>query len=476
MGINKKLTFVIFGITGDLAKLKLIPAIYMLLKLNPNLEIFLVGVARSPVNIQSILDEIKGNLSAQVGIKELDEKVWQRLYDKASYQILDLTNLTDFEKLKTKVIDIERQNKLSGDRLFYLATLPEYFESTTENLAKVGLVNVKDKKWERVVYEKPFGKDFKTARQINKKISQVFLEENVYRIDHYLGKELVGNIALIRFTNRILEPLWNKKHIESVQIINSENFGIKNRGNYFDKYGTIKDILQNHLLQMTALLAIEPPKFLAGEYLRDEKVKVLKKIKIKDILLGQYDGYLNEKGVERDSKTETFFTARLEINNKRWRNIPFFIKAGKNLAKKETVIHIKFKPVKCLLAKTCPSDSNYLTIHVEPNEGFAFEINSKSIRKGFEIEPIEMEYCHHCEHSFNTPEAYEVILEQAILGEQSFFVRNDEVEMAWKIVDSAEKITKGKDGVKVVHKYSVGSTGPKELEAWSLKNKINWKS
>jgi glucose-6-phosphate 1-dehydrogenase len=475
MSINKKLTFVVFGITGDLAKLKLIPAIYMLLKQNPDLSICLIGVARSPVSIESILDEAKGNLSTQAGIKDLDEKIWQRLYNNASYQTLDLTNFADFEKLKNKVMEIESQNKLSGDRLFYLATLPEYFESTTENLAKVGLVNVKDKKWERVIYEKPFGKDLKTARQINKKINQVFLEENVYRIDHYLGKELVGNIALLRFTNRILEPLWNNKHIESVQIISSENFGIKNRGNYFDKYGTIKDILQNHLLQMTALLAIEPPKFLAGEYLRDEKVKVLKKIKIKDILLGQYDGYLSEKGVGEDSKTETFFTAKLVIDTKRWRGTPFFIKAGKNLAKKETVIHIKFKPVKCLLAKTCPTDSNYLTIRVEPNEGFAFEINSKTVRKGFEITPINMEYCHHCEHGFNTLEAYEVILEQAILGEQSFFVRNDEVELAWKIVDSAEKITKGKDGVKKVYKYPVGSVGPKELDAWSLKNKINWK-
>jgi glucose-6-phosphate 1-dehydrogenase len=289
-------------------------------------------------------------------------------------------------------------------------------------------------------------------------------------VDHYLGKELVGNIALVRFTNRILEPLWNRDNIDSVQIICEENFGIKNRGNYFDKYGAVKDMLQNHILQMLSLLAMESPKFISGEYLRDQKVKVLKDTKVTDIFLGQYEGYENEKGVAPNSQIETFFTAKLEINNRRWRGVPFFVRAGKNLNKKETVIHIRFKPVDCLLAKSCPADSNYLTIRIEPNEGFSFELNSKSLRKGFEVETVDMDYCHSCEHGINTPEAYEVLLEQAILGEQALFVRNDEVELAWKIVDKIDR-----DNL-IVYKYPIGSSGPAELTDWNKKNNIIWKS
>lgn len=452
------------GATGDLAKLRLIPAVYNLLKLGTVSKLALVGVARSEVTIQSILDEARKN------IKNIDETVWFKLCQSAYYQKLDFTNLEDFENLKKKIAEIEQKENLSGNRLFYLATLPEHFEAASTNLAKVGLVNSKDKNWERVLYEKPFGSDLASAIKINKAIDKVFDEKNVYRVDHYLGKELVGNIALLRFTNRILEPLWSNKHIDSIQIIRDEDFGIKNRGNYFDKYGAVKDMLQNHILQMLSLVAMESPKFLSGEYLRDQKVKVLKNVKIKDLFLGQYEGYENEKGVAPSSKTETFFAARLEVNNKRWKGVPFFVRAGKNVNKKEAVIHIRFKPVDCLLAKTCPSDSNYLTIRIEPESGFSFELNSKSLRKGFEVETVDMEYCHHCDHGENTPEAYEVLLEQAIAGEQSVFVRNDEVELAWKVVDKID--TKNME----VYKYPVGSTGPTELADWNKKNNIVWKS
>lgn len=464
MNNEKNFTFVIMGVTGDLAKFKLIPAIYNLLKLKTISHVALIGVARSDVTIQSILEE------AKKVIKDVDQTVWNKLCASAYYQRLDFDNLKDFESLRDKIMEVEKKDSLSGNRLFYLATLPEHFASASVNLSKVGLVNCKDEKWERVLYEKPFGDSLHTARQINKTIDKIFLEENVYRVDHYLGKELVGNIALIRFTNRILEPLWNNKNIDSVQIICDEDFGIKNRGNYFDKYGVIKDMLQNHILQILSLVAMESPEFISGEYLRDEKVKVLQKTKVTDILLGQYDGYEKEKGVRQDSKTETFFAAKLEVNNKRWKGVPFFVRAGKNLNKKETVIHIRFKAVDCLLAKSCPSDNNYLTIRIEPNEGFSFELNSKSLRKGFEVEAIDMNYCHKCVHGINTPQAYETLLEQAINGEQSFFVRNDEVELAWKIVD------KIRINDLLFYRYSVGSTGPKELAEWNKKNNIIWKS
>lgn len=464
MKTAKNFTFILMGATGDLAKLKLIPALYNLLKLGVVDSLALIGVARSAVSIESILAE------AKVNIKNIDEEIWNRLCESAYYQQLDFDNPADFLKLKESIVQAEQQKNLSGNRLFYLATLPEHFISATQNLAKVGLVNSKDDKWERVLYEKPFGDSLASAEKINQVIDKVFLEENVYRVDHYLGKELVGNIALLRFTNRILEPLWNNSHIDSVQIILDENFGIKNRGNYFDRYGIVKDMLQNHLLQVVSLLAMESPKFISGEYLRNEKVKVLKKIQVQDILLGQYENYQQEKGVAPDSKAATFFAARLQIKNRRWRGVPFFVRSGKNLNKKEAVIHVRFKMVDCLLAKSCPSDSNYLTIRINPDEGFSLEINSKALRKGFEVETVKMDYCHHCVHKDNTPESYEVLLEQAYLGEQSLFVRNDEVEWAWKIID------KIKVEQKPVYKYLVGSSGPTEFTDWNKKNNIIWKS
>ena len=464
MNSEKSVTFVIMGATGDLTKLKLIPAIYSLLKLNVVSCISLIGVARSDVTIQSILDEAKKS------IKDLDINVWNKLCKSAQYQRLDFNSLDDFCSLSNKIKETEKRENLSHNRIFYLATLPEHFKIATENLAKVGLGKNQKNGWEKILYEKPFGNDLYSAQDINKTIDKVFLEKNVYRVDHYLGKELVGNIALLRFTNRILEPLWNNKNIDSVQIICDENFGIKKRGNYFDKYGTIKDMFQNHILQIVSLVAMESPKFISGEYLRNEKVKVLKKISVEDVLLGQYEGYEREVGVDLKSRTETFFVAKLFINNKRWKGVPFFIRSGKNLNKKEAVIHIRFKAVDCLLSKSCPTDNNYLTIRIEPNEGFCFEINSKSLRKSFEIETFKMDFCHHCIYGLNTPESYEILLEQALAGEQSFFVRNDEVEMAWKIVDRIN-IKKLK-----IHKYSIGSSGPKELLEWNKKNHIIWKS
>lgn len=464
MNLDQNFTFVIMGATGDLAKLKLIPALYNILKHNPTWKVSLIGVARSATTIEAILEEAKKN------IKDFDQAIWSRLSQVAHYQTLDFGKLEDFENLKNKILEIEKKENLSGNRLFYLATLPEHFGEASVNLAKVGLVSSKDGGWERVLYEKPFGSDLASAKKINQTIDKVFEEKNVYRVDHYLGKELVADIALLRFTNRVLEPLWNNRHIDSIQIIRDEDFGIKDRGNYFDKYGAVKDMFQNHILQILSLVAMESPKFISGEYLRDQKVKVLKKVKVKDLFLGQYDGYEKEKGVQPGSKTETFFAAKVEINNRRWRGVPFFVRSGKGLNKKEAVIHIRFKPVDCLLSKSCPSDSNYLTIRIEPNEGFSFELNSKSVRKGFEIETVDMDYCHHCEHGQNTPEAYEVLLEQAVLGEQSVFVRNDEVELAWKIVDKI-KMDKFE-----LYKYPMGSTGPKEFADWNKKNNIIWKS
>jgi len=451
-------TFVILGATGDLTKRKLIPAIYHLVKNGKIGKFAIVGAARSNIQIKKILSE------SEKFIKNLDKKAWKKVIYFSYYHRVDFYQQEDYRQLKKFVEEIEKKHKLSGNRLFYLATMPQHFEIMTFNLAKIGLV--KTKGWARCAYEKPFGEDLKSAKKINKSILKIFNESQIYRIDHYLGKELVGNISLVRFTNRILEPLWKNKHIESVQIILDEDMGVGNRGPYYDKYGAIKDVVQNHMMQLLALTAMEAPKKLVGEYIRNEKAKLLSKVKIKDLILGQYEDYKKEKGVSKKSKTETFAALKLEINNQRWKGVPFFLKTGKNLDKKQTLIIIKFKKVDCLLAKTCEFDSNYIIIRIQPDEGISFEINQKIPEKN-EVIPIKVDFCHSCLFGPNTPRGYENLLEDIMKGDQSIFVRKDEIENSWRIIDEIKK--------RKVYSYKKGSKGPEQLNIFNKKHNIIWK-
>ena len=461
--MHENFTIIIMGVTGDLTKTKLIPALYELLEQKRAEKFFIVGVSSSIKDIDIVLDQAKAN------IKNINEETWNKLKFISSEYALDFYKEADYQNLKAHVEDLEQKESLSGNRIFYLATGSEHFDAIHHHLAKTELINTKTG-WQRVVYEKPFGHDLQSAKELDACIGDVLDEKDIYRADHYLGKEIVGSIALFRFTNRILEPLWSRNDIDSISIIIDEDFGIKNRGNYYDKYGAVKDILQSHALQILALLAIESPKKLTGEYLRDRKAEVLKKTRVQDIILGQYEGYRNEPFVAKDSQTETFFAAKLAVNTKRWKGVPFYIRSGKNLNKKEAVVHIRFKDVDCLLSKTCPSDNNYLMIKIAPAEGFAFEVNTKMPHKDFEIQTIHMDYEHRKNTEIGSADDYAMLLEQVIRGEQSFFVRKDEIEYSWKIVDMIDMKNQH------VFPYAVGSTGPKELETWSKKNNVIWKS
>lgn len=453
-------TFIIFGITGDLSKRKLIPAIYHLLK-NKKLKNFvLIGTGRSSVTINDILATAKSFL------KNPDPAVWRFLEEQSQYYQLDFSNPDDFVKLQQQVVEIEAKHALPGNRLFYLATLPNHFIPITENLAKSNLAD-KEQKESRIVYEKPFGHDLKSAKKINRAITKVFDEQQIYRIDHYLGKELVANIALLRFTNRVLEPLWNKNHLEHVQIILDEKLGIEGRGNFYNHYGALIDVVQNHMLQLLALTAMERPKKLSGEFIREEKAKVLKKVRFHDVLLGQYQGYTAEKGVDSSSKTETFAAVYVTVNNKRWQGVPFYLRTGKSLDKKETSIYLKFKHVPCLL-DNCPPNSNSLLIRIQPNEGFFLELYAKVPGVSHQITPVKMDFSHAAAFP-QTPEAYEVLLEDVIKGERSLFIRNDEIEFSWKIIDTikARKVP--------LFYYEPGSKGPKELAEFAQKQGFGWK-
>jgi glucose-6-phosphate 1-dehydrogenase len=452
-------TFIILGATGDLTKRKIIPAIYRLVKEKKVGKISLVGVARRNLEIKNILDE------AKKFIKKPNKQIWSKLEKVSYYQQLDFYKTEDYQKLGEVLNNVEKKHKISRNRLFYFATLPQHFDKITHNLAKTKIAKETSQKWSRLVYEKPFGSDLKSAKKINKCISRVFKENQVYRIDHYLGKELVGNISMLRFTNRVLEPLWNSLHISNIQVIFNENLGIEGRGNFYDKYGALKDVIQNHVLQMLALTTMGSPKKLNGEYIRNEKAKVLKVAKVEDVLLGQYHGYINEPNIDENSKTETFAALKLKIANERWRNVPIYLKTGKALEAKEVSIHIFFKKATCLL-DVCPADSNKLSIRVQPNEGFSLNLFAKVPGEANRIEPVKMDFSHKCITKQKSPEAYQVLLNDVIKGDQSLFVRNDEIEYAWKIIDDIKK--------NKVYKYAEGSNGPKELTLFERKHGMKW--
>jgi len=465
--------FIILGATGDLAKRKLIPAIYKLVEDKKIDKLAIIGVAFSDKTIDQILENSKKF------IPKINAKVWNKIKQVSTYQQLDFYNSKGYLKLKELIEKLEKKHNIKDNKIFYLATLPEHFEVITKNLAKHEIVTKHKTKdgckkckhpWSRIVYEKPFGTELKSARKINKAILALFHEKQIYRIDHFLGKELVSNIALVRFTNRIFEPLWNNKHVDSVQIIMKEKIGLEGRGGFYDKYGAIKDVVQNHMLQILALVAMEAPERLEAKSIRDAKVKVLKKTTIDSTILGQYQGYKKEEKVDPKSKTETFAALKLLINNKRWKDVPFYLITGKYLAKTDISIHIKFKMVKCLLEKCCPQDSNYLTIKIQPEEGFYLELNTKKPRTAHQILPIEMNFCHSCMFGPNTPAAYETLLCDVIKGDQSAFVRSDEIEESWKIV---EKINRKK---LKQHSYQKGSNGPKELKLLDKTREIKWRA
>jgi glucose-6-phosphate 1-dehydrogenase len=320
------------------------------------------------------------------------------------------------------------------------------------------------------VYEKPFGHDLKSAQTINECIKNNINETQVYRIDHYLTKEVVSNIAMIRFTNCVLEPLWSNRYIDQVQIVLSESGGIEGRGAFYDSAGALRDVVQNHMLEMLALICMESPEKLTGDYIRAERVKVLEKVRFIDGILGQYNGYLSEKSVNASSRTDTYASLKLAVDTPRWAGVPFYLKTGKRLDKKETIIHIKFKQVDCLLMRGCPTDSNWLTIQIAPEAIFLLTLNAKVVGSSDQVAPVGMEFCHSCVYGLQTPEAYEVLLEEVMRGEQSISVRFDEIEYAWNLTDTiiAKQLP--------VYQYEQGSTGPQEEKDFDDKHGMRWRS
>ncbi|EXX84806.1 glucose-6-phosphate dehydrogenase [Paenibacillus darwinianus] len=480
-GLTAGAVFYLFGATGDLAKRKLFPALFSLYKEGKLAEDFaVVGLARRPRTNEQFRSDLYESISEFCRYKPTDSELWNRFAQHFVYMSLDIHNPDGFRELNKLSGELDAKFGIPGNRLFYLALAPELFGPVSFNLREGGLLESKG--WHRLVIEKPFGYDLPSAQLLNEQLSQVFREEEIYRIDHYLGKEMVQNIEVIRFANAFFEPLWNNKHIANVQITLSETVGVEDRGGYYDKSGALRDMGQNHMLQMLTMIAMEPPSRQHPEDIRDEKVKVLRSLRQfassddvrKNVIRGQYaegslrgkalPGYRQEDSVNPESTTETYFAAKVFVDNFRWAGVPFYIRTGKRLPVKTTEVVIEFKnaPDHVLFSRKSSLSPNLLVIRVNPMEGIYIKINAKRPGSDSEIQPVAMEFCQSCQIGINTPEAYETLIHDAVQGDSTYFTRWDEVAHAWTFVDKIAAAWR--ETSSDLQLYPAGSWGPKKSD------------
>ncbi|MEN1760429.1 glucose-6-phosphate dehydrogenase [Anoxynatronum sibiricum] len=458
---------VIFGATGDLTSRKLVPALYHLEAKELLPKAFgVVAVARKKHNTDEYVASVRQQAEAHTR-QTFEESVWNKLAGRFHYQSLEFDQGDQYESLKKKLDTLGEKTESSGNRLFYMAVSPEYFGTIVQHLKNHGIVNRKYG-WQRMMIEKPFGRDAASARELNQTLRMVFEEEELFRIDHYLVKEMVQNLMTIRAANQIFEPTWNADHIDHVQIISTEMEGVGTRGAYYDQAGALRDMVQNHMLQMLALTAMEMPDYLTAENLRAEKVKILRSLVPFEteemenrLVLGQYERYHNELKVAPDSTTETFAALKVFLDHPRWEGVPFFLITGKALAEKTAGIMIQYKlPMGSWSLRQTQQQlaPNRLIIQIQPQEGVVLSFNTKEPGTLNKLMAVNMDFCQNCLAGTNTPEAYEKLLLDAMKGDQSSFTHWDEVEASWIWID--QLISWAAAHPEAVKSYPKGSQGP----------------
>lgn len=473
-----KATLVIFGGTGDLAHRKIIPALYNLAndKLLPE-DFAIVAVGRRDYTHEIYRDEVHASTSKYSRFKITDE-IWSKVASRLYYYQMDFTKNDGYLELESYLQEISNHHNTDDNRIYYLAVAPEYFGVISNNLSKKGMKEIKGS-WPRIVIEKPFGRDLDSAVNLNNEIVAAFGENNVYRIDHYLGKEMLQNIMVIRFANAMFEPLWNKEHIKQVQITAFETEGVGSRGNYYETSGAIRDMAQSHLLQLLSLIAMEKPNDLNPETIRDEKVKILKSLRQyqdedvdKMVVRGQYETYRQEKNVKENSQTETYVAFKTLIDSPRWEGVPFFIRTGKKMATKSTEIIIEFNEPENSLYGVSHMNSNFLVIKVQPQEGIYVQFNAKKPGTAQEIVPVKMDFCQNCQIGINSPEAYERLIYDVIRGDATLFARWDEVYYSWVFIDKI--IQRWQTQSPIFPNYQDGKWGPKQAQHLLQKDNLGW--
>jgi glucose-6-phosphate 1-dehydrogenase len=483
-------TMVIFGATGDLAHRKLLPAIYNLAHEGALPERFnLVGFAFEEYTDESFR-EMMGKAIEQYSRRAPKPEVLNALLHRTRYISGSFDNTEDFESLSKVLQEMDHYADEPLNHMFYLATSPTFFSTVVRQLGEVGL-DKQDNAKVRVVIEKPIGRDLESARALNRDVLEVLHEDQIYRIDHYLGKETVQNILAFRFANSMFEPIWNSNYIDYVQITASEDLGIGTRASYYDTAGALRDLVQNHMLQLLALLCMEPPNALTANKVRDEKAKVLRAMpaplfsQVSEMAVrGQYTpgtigsdnvpGYLDEEGVPTDSKTETFAALRLEISNWRWAGVPFYLRTGKRLARKVTEIAVTLKPVPHLAFQVhgAPPPPNELVFQIQPNEGVSISLGAKIPGAKTRIRPVNMQFQYGTSFTSESPEAYERLILDVMRGDATLFTRVDEVEALWSIVDPVLAYWAADPAQPA--QYPAGSSGPVEADAL-LTGRAKWR-
>jgi glucose-6-phosphate 1-dehydrogenase len=480
---------VIFGASGDLTQRKLVPGLYQLAHdglLPPGQTI--VGFSRADMTDDAFRAAMKKACDDHARTAPVDEAVWEGFAQGLFYVPGDFNDASAYVRLKERLAEFDAARGTGGRRIYYLAVPPEFFATITEHLSAHEMVSHPDRggPFTRVIVEKPFGHDLESARELNQIAVDRFRERQVFRIDHYLGKETVQNLLVLRFANGLFEPFWNRQYIDHVQFTVAESIGVEKRGGYFESAGITRDILQNHMLQLVSLLAMEPPSTFESEAVRDEKVKVLRALRPLDAAVrGQYGegsvlgehavAYRQEEKVDPDSHTETYAALKIYLDNWRWADVPFYLRAGKRLPKRVTDISIHFRtaPYPMFARLGLKMHANVLAIRIQPDEGISLKFDSKLPGPVVRTAPVTMEFRYATSFGTEPPEAYERLLLETMLGDATLFARRDEIETAWAWLDPL--LQRWKDGEEPLHPYPAGTWGPEAADELIEKDGRKWR-
>jgi glucose-6-phosphate 1-dehydrogenase len=486
--------FVIFGVTGDLAHRLVVPALYNLAASNLLPDDFcVVGVARNATSNDELRDSLMKGLH-QFATRKVDDAIASRLLECVTSIAADPKDPGSFDALREKLENLEKQRKTVGNRLFYLATPPNAFAPISKQLGRAGMLKESNGSWRRLVIEKPFGTDLASAKALNAELLEIAEEQQIYRIDHYLGKETVQNILVLRFANGMFEPIWNRNHIDHIQITVEEKLGVGHRGSFYDATGALRDMVPNHLFQLLSLVTMEPPAKFDAHAVRSEKAEVLAAIQtqseedaLKDSVRGQYLGgkvadtevedYRKTEDVKPDSSTETYAALKLTIDNWRWAGVPFYLRTGKALGAKRTEVAIKFKQAPFAMFKDTPVDrlsQNYLVISIEPTEGITLQFNTKVPGPTIDIDGVEMKFRYKDYFQAEPSTGYETLIYDCMIGDNILFQRADSVEAGWQAVQPFLDAWK-KAGAKGLESYKAGSQGPTGADELLARDGRSWR-
>src|SRR6202051_99356 len=481
-GVAEPCAVVIFGASGDLAKRKVIPALYDLTQHDSLGERYaILGFARTPMTDETFRTTIGEAAKTISEVGPIEPAKWNVFSSNLYYSAGEYGDPNSYAQLAKRLAEIDAEKKLGGDRLFYLSTPPEVYPQIVEQLGRAGLARpANPNSWVRIIIEKPFGRDLASARELNKIVLNVFEEKQVYRIDHYLGKDTVQNLLVLRFGNGIFEPLWNRNHVDHVQITAAETLGVERRGGFYEAAGALRDMIQSHVLQLTSLVAVEPPASFDATAVRNEKLKILQSIRpynlemvAQSVVRGQYApgsadgqklaGYRDEPGVNPNSRTETFVAMKVLIDNWRWAGVPIYLRTGKRLTKRTTEIMIQFRGAPHLVFRDRDIEPNRLVLNIQPDEGISVSFGAKRPGTEMSIGNVTMNFSYREGFGDSSRSAYATLVNDCLRGDATLFDRGDTVEAAWSLVEPVIDVWSAAKTASVPQ-YAAGSWGPKESD------------